>query len=65
VGDKLIRFPVHCPTCRKEWTSALNRDELTDALRGCSAIRICAECYDAAWDLTQVERDDLCVLLDK
>lgn len=65
MGDKLIRFPVHCPKCGKEWTSALNRDELTDAFRSGSAIRVYAECHDAAWDLTQVERDDLCALVDK
>jgi hypothetical protein len=63
VGDKLIRFAVHCPTCGKEWTSALNKRELTDALTNGSAIRVYAECHDAAWDLTQVERDDLCAIV--
>jgi hypothetical protein len=47
VGDKLIRFPVHCLTFGKEWTSALTRDELTDALDSGSAIRVYAECHDA------------------
>jgi hypothetical protein len=59
MANKLIRFPVHCPICKKEWTSALEQGEILDALDNDKPIRVYAQCHSESWDLGQPEREIL------
>ncbi len=57
--EVFIRFPVHCPVCKHEWTSQRTKRELLDALDNNKPIRAYAECHDWHWDLTDSERGEL------
>jgi hypothetical protein len=59
VTEVFVRFPVHCPICKQEWTSQRTKREILDALDTGKPIRAFAECHDWHWDLTDVERKEL------
>ena len=44
--EVFIRFPVHCPICKQEWTSSRTKSEILDALDNNKPIRAYAECHD-------------------
>ncbi len=56
VTEVFIRFPVHCPICKKEWTSSRTKSEILDALDNNKPIRAYAECHDWHWDLSEIDR---------
>jgi hypothetical protein len=56
---KLIRFPVYCPTCRKEGTYDLPQGQILDALNTGVAIPVYAACHNQTWNLSVSEREDL------
>ena len=57
--EVFIRFPVHCPVCKKESTSARTKSEILDALASNKPIGAYAECHDWHWNLSESERKDL------
>ena len=57
--EVFIRFPVHCPICKQEWTSQRTNGEILDALDNNKPIRTYAECHDWHWDLSESERNEL------
>jgi hypothetical protein len=59
VTEVFIRFPVHCPICKKEWTSARTKSEILGALDNSTPISAYAECHDWHWDLSGTEREEL------
>ena len=59
VTEVFIRFAVHCPVCKQEWTSQRTKRELLDALDNNKAIRVYAECHDWHWELNEAERTAL------
>jgi hypothetical protein len=63
VTEVFIRFPVHCPVCKQEWTSQRTKGELLDALDNNKPIRAYAECHDWHWDLNDTERQALAAKL--
>jgi hypothetical protein len=59
VTEVFIRFPVHCPVCKQEWTSQRTKRELLDAIENNKPIRAYAECHDWHWELGENERKEL------
>ena len=59
VTEVFIRFPVHRPVCKQEWTSQRTKRELLDAIENNKPIRVHAECHDWHWDLGENERKEL------
>jgi hypothetical protein len=59
VTEVFVRFPVHCPICKKEWTSARTKSEILAALDNSTPISAYAECHDWHWDLSAAEREEL------
>jgi hypothetical protein len=57
--ERLLKFPVKCPICGTEWTSALSVSEIKDSLDKGTPIRAYAECHDWAWDMKEEERQAL------
>lgn len=57
--EVFFRFPVHCPVCKQEWTSARTKSEILDALDTNKPINAYAECHDWHWDLSENERKEL------
>jgi hypothetical protein len=57
--EVFIRFPVHCPICKREWTSQRTKPEILDAFDNNKPIRVYAECHDWHWDLSESERNEL------
>jgi hypothetical protein len=56
---KVIRFPVYCPTCQKEWTCGLPQGEILSSLNTGAAIPVYAACHNQTWNLSVSEREDL------
>ena len=56
--DKIIAFPVRCPQCQQEWTSALSQGEVSEALDKGTPIRVYASCH-GSWELTDSDREQL------
>jgi hypothetical protein len=56
--DNLITFFVRWPQCQQEWTSALTRTEISDALDTGKPIRVYASCH-GSWDLNESHRQQL------
>jgi hypothetical protein len=61
MDTKVIRFPVHCPTCRKEWTYGLPQGQILGALNTGTAIPVYAACHNQTWNLSASERENLAV----
>jgi hypothetical protein len=59
VETKVIRFPVYCPTCQKEWTYGLPQDQILKSLNTGTAIPVYAACHNKTWNLSDSEREDL------
>ena len=57
--EVFIRFPVHCPICKQEWTSSRTKTEILDALDNNKPIKVYAECHDWHWDLSDADRAEL------
>ena len=57
--EVFIRFPVHCPICKQEWTSSRTKSEILDALDNNKPIRAYAECHDWHWELSDKDRAEL------
>jgi hypothetical protein len=56
---KVIRFPVYCPACRKEWTYGLPQGQILDALNSGAVIPVYAACHNQTWNLSASAREDL------
>jgi hypothetical protein len=56
---KVIRFPVYCPTCKKEWIYGLPQAQVLDSLDKGTAIPVYAACHNKTWNLGDSERKDL------
>jgi hypothetical protein len=56
VTEVFVRYPVHCPVCNQEWSSARTKQELLDALDNHKPISAYAECHDWRWDLNEEAR---------
>jgi hypothetical protein len=56
---KVIRFPVYCPACRKEWTYGLPQDQILNSLNIGAMISVYAACHNMTWNLNAGEREDL------
>ena len=54
--ERLLKFPVKCPICGTEWTTALSVTQIKESLANGTPIRAYAECHDWAWDLKDDER---------
>jgi hypothetical protein len=57
--ERLRKFPVKCPICGTEWTSALSVSVIQESLEKGAPIRAYAECHDWEWDLKEEERQAL------
>ncbi len=56
---KVIRFPVFCPTCRKEWIYGLPQGQILVVLNTGAAVPVWAACHNQTWSLSASEREDL------
>ena len=59
MDTKVIRFPVYCPTCCKEWTYGLPQGQILQALNTGAAILSLAACHNQTWHLSASDREDL------
>jgi len=57
--ERLLKFPVKCPICGTEWTTALSVSAIKESLDKGTPIRAYAECHDWGWDLKEEERQAL------
>jgi len=62
VTEVFIRFPVHCPICKQEWTCQRTKSEILDALANNKPIRAYAECHDWHWELNEGDRKALAAM---
>jgi hypothetical protein len=56
---KVVRFPVFCPTCRKEWTYGLPQAQNLDSLNTGAAIPAYTARHNRTWNLSASERENL------
>jgi hypothetical protein len=61
--ERLLKFPMKCPICEKEWTCALSVSVIKESLAKGTPIPAYAECHDWSWDLKEDERKALSVKL--
>lgn len=59
VQEPLIRFPIACPVCSKEFLAEFPVAVVADALVTANSIRLYARCHDKAWDASAIEREQL------
>jgi hypothetical protein len=57
--EPVFRFPVICPTCRKETLSTLKVGIVAAALISGRPVRLYARCHDIYWDAHPIELEQL------
>jgi hypothetical protein len=60
----LVRVPVVCPECGREWLTEFSALALAEALDVGASIRLYARCHDRVWAATAPERDQLRAYLE-
>jgi hypothetical protein len=59
MDTKVIRFPVNCPSCQKEWTYGLPQDQILGARNTDAAIPAYVACHNQTRNVSESEREDL------
>jgi hypothetical protein len=57
--DRLVRFPVSCPTCRKEVLAEYRQADVVGALVNDRPIRLYAPCCDMSWTASYIEMQQI------
>jgi hypothetical protein len=57
--DRLVRFPVSCPTCRKEVLAEYRQADVVGALVNDRPIQLYAPCCDASWTAGYIEMQQI------
>jgi hypothetical protein len=57
--DRLVRFPVSCPTCCKEALAEYRQADVLGALVNDRPIRLYAPCCDASWTASYIEMQQI------
>jgi hypothetical protein len=57
--DRLVRFPVGCPTCGKEALAEYRHADVLGALVNDRPIRLYAPCCDASWTAGYIEMQQI------
>lgn len=57
--DRLVRFPVSCPTCGKEALAEYRQADILGALVNDRPIRLYAPCCDANWTAGYIEMQQI------
>jgi len=55
----VLRVPIVCPSCEKEWLTELPVADIAQALASGAAIRLFARCHNTAWTASALEREQL------
>jgi hypothetical protein len=63
MADALVRVPVVCPECEREWLTEFSMAALAEALDTGVSIRLYARCHDRVWQATETEREQLSAYL--
>ncbi len=58
-AEPVFRFPVICPTCRKETLSTLKVGIVAAALISGRPVRLHAPCHDIYWDAHPIELEQV------
>jgi hypothetical protein len=57
--DTLLRMPVMCPECAREWLMEVPIASIAEALASNGYIRLYAPCHDKVWEASCLEREQL------
>jgi hypothetical protein len=60
----LVRVPVVCPECGREWLTEFPATPLAAALDSGTSIALYARCHDRAWQASNTEREQLRAYLE-
>jgi hypothetical protein len=55
----MIRFPVACPSCRREWLLDYRLAALADAILNSRSIRLTTPCHGAIWNAGDSEVEQI------
>jgi hypothetical protein len=57
--ERLARFPVSCPTCRKEALAEYRQADVIGALVNDRPIQLYAPCCDVSWTASYIEMQQI------
>ena len=57
--ERLVRFPVSCPTCRKEVIAEYRETDVVGALVNDRSIHLYAPCCQASWTAGYIEMQQI------
>jgi hypothetical protein len=57
--ERLVRFPVSCPTCRKEVIAEYRETDVVGALVNDRPIQLYAPCCQASWTAGYIEMQQI------
>jgi hypothetical protein len=62
--NALLRIPVACPKCGREFLNEFPIASITEALAAGESIRLYVNCHDKAWQASVLEREQVREYLD-